>query len=67
MGLRFGLSVTSVLVLLHSLHGLAFRRQRKYLEVPSRTSALARLANGWVLFAVRFLHFLLNLSAYKQQ
>ena len=57
--------VTSVLDTLHCLVALAPRHQRKYLDVPSRTSELAKLAIGSCLFAVKFLHFLLNLSAIK--
>ena len=41
--------------------------QRKYLAVPSRTRACDRLMKGLALFAVRFLHFLLYLSAHTKE
>ena len=43
------------------------RRQRKYRAVESRTREFAKLWNGLLLLAVRFLHFLLNRSGKNKQ
>jgi len=59
--------LNSVRVVFNVLVGLSDLRHLKYRAVASRTSALARLSNGRLLFAVRFLHFLLNLSVLTQQ